>query len=34
MDKGVFCKDFLSVFPDALQFRAADAGLLFLGKDA
>ena len=31
VDKGVFCKDFLGVFPDALQFRAADAGLLFLG---
>ena len=33
VDKVVFCKDFLSVFPDALQFRAADAGLLFLGQD-
>ena len=34
VDKGVFCKDFLGVFPDALQFRAIDAGLLFLGQDA
>ncbi len=24
VDKGVFCKDFLGVFPDALQFRAID----------
>ena len=31
MDKGVFCKDFLGVFPDALQFRAVDAWLLLLG---
>ena len=34
VDKGVFCKDFLGVFPDALQFRAVDAGMLFLGQDA
>ena len=34
VDKGVFCKDFLGVFPDALQFRAVDARLLFLGQDA
>ena len=34
VDKCVFCKDFLGVFPDALQFRAVDAGLLFLGQDA
>lgn len=33
-DKGVFCKDFLGVFPDALQFRAVDVRLLFLGQDA
>ena len=33
VDKGVFCKNFFGVFPDALQFRAADAGLLFLGQD-
>ena len=33
VDKGVFCKDFLSVFPDALQFRAVDTRLLFLGQD-
>ena len=30
VDKSVFCKDFLGIFPDALQFRAVDAGLLFL----
>ena len=34
MNKSVFCKDFLGVFPDALQFRAIDVGLLFLGQDA
>ena len=34
VNKSVFCKDFLGVFPDALQFRAVDAGLLFLGQDA
>ena len=33
MDKGVFCKDFLGIFPDALQFRAVDVRLLFLGQD-
>ena len=33
VDKGVFGKDFLGVFPDALQFRAVDARLLFLGQD-
>ena len=33
VDKSVFCKDSLGVFPDALQFRAVDAGLLFLGQD-
>lgn len=33
VNKGVFCKDSLSVFPDALQFRTADAGLLFLGQN-
>ena len=33
VDKGVFCKDFLGVFPDALQFRAVDVRLLFLGQD-
>ena len=27
------CKDFLGVFPDALQFRAVDVRLLFLGQD-
>ena len=31
VDKGVFCKDFLGVFPNALQFRAVDTRLLFLG---
>ena len=30
VDKGVFGKNFLGVFPDALQFRAVDAGLLLL----
>ena len=34
VNKGVFCKDFLGVFPDALQFRAVDVWLLFLGQDA
>ena len=34
VDKAVFCKDFLGVFPDALQFRAVDTRLLFLGQDA
>ncbi len=34
VDKSVFCKDFLGVFPDALQFRAVDVRLLFLGQDA
>ena len=34
VNKGVFCKDFLGVFPDALQFRAVDVGLLLLGQDA
>ena len=33
VNKGVFCKDFLGVFPDALQFRAVDVRLLFLGQD-
>ena len=33
VNKGVFCKDFLSVFPDALQFWAVDVRLLFLGQD-
>ena len=30
VDKSVFCQDFLGLYPDALQFRAVDAGLLFL----
>ena len=34
VDKGVFGKNFLGVFPDALQFRAVDVGLLLLGQDA
>ena len=34
MDKCVFCKDSLGVFPDALQLWTVDAGLLFLGQDA
>ena len=34
VNKSVFCKDFLGVFPDALQLRAIDAGLLFLWQDA
>lgn len=34
VNKGVFCKDFLGVFPDALQFWAVDVRLLFLGQDA
>ena len=34
VDKGVFCKDSLGIFPNALQLRAVDAGLLFLGQDA
>ena len=33
VDKSVFCKDFLGVFPDALQLRAVDVRLLFLGQD-
>ena len=33
VNKGVFCKDFLGVFPDALQFRAVDAWRLFFGQD-
>ena len=33
VDKGVFCKNFLGIFPDALQFRAVDTRLLFLGQD-
>ena len=34
MNKSVFCKNFLGVFPDALQFRAVDAEMLFLWQDA
>ena len=34
VNKGVFGKNFLGIFPDALQFRAVDAELLFLGQDA
>ena len=30
----MFCKDFLGIFPDALQLRTVDAGLLLLGQDA
>ena len=30
----MFCKDSLGIFPDALQFRAVDTRLLFLGQDA
>ena len=33
VNKSVFCKDFLGVFPDALQFRAVDAWRLFFGQD-
>ena len=33
VNKGVFCKDSLSVFPDTLQFRAVDARLLLFGQD-
>ena len=33
VNEGVFGKNFLGIFPDALQFRAVDAGLLFLGQD-
>ena len=33
VNKSVFCKNFLGIFPDALQFRAVDAGLLFLGQN-
>ena len=34
VNKGVFCKDSLGIFPDALQLWTVDAGLLFLGQDA
>ena len=34
VNKSVFCKDFLGIFPDALQFWAVDVRLLFLGQDA
>ena len=33
VNKSVFCKHLVYVFPDAFQFRAVDAGLLFLGQD-
>ena len=33
VNKSVFCKDSLGVFPDTLQFRAVDTRLLFLGQD-
>ena len=33
VNKGVFCKNFLGVFPDALQFWAVDVRLLLLGQD-
>ena len=33
VNKGVLSKDSLGIFPDALQFRAVDAGLLFLGQN-
>ena len=33
VNKGVFCKDSLGVFPNALQLRAVDTGMLFLGQD-
>ena len=33
MNKGVFCKDSLGVFPNALQLRAVDTGMLSLGQD-
>ena len=33
MDKCVFRKNFLGVFPDTLQLWPVDAGLLFLGQD-
>lgn len=33
VNKGVFCKNFFGIFLDALQFRAIDARLLFLGQD-
>ena len=32
VNKSVFCKNFLGIFPDALQFRAVDTRLLFLGR--
>ncbi len=31
VDKCVFCKDFLGIFPNALQLRAVDAWLRLLG---
>ena len=34
VDKGVFCKYPVYILSDGFQFRAADAGLLFLGQDA
>ena len=33
VNKSVFCKNFLGIFLDALQFRAVDTRLLFLGQD-
>ena len=34
MDKRVFCKYLVDILPDALQLRAADAGLWLLGQGA
>ena len=34
VDKGVFCKYPVYILSDGFQFRAVDAGLLFLGQDA